>query len=134
MSNINFFLVFLLSQYLSNLQVSYTATILLRKCAYFSLKKEDLSHGETMRMYQHMKSLQICDKGPGSLNPSLLHCLHNSQPVTVMKTTKWWFALIFKHFWLWAGYQKQHTAQSKAVLDAKLNRTVFSGCSKTSQM
>lgn len=85
-----------------------------------------------MHTDQDMKSLQIHNKGPGFLNPSLLHCLHNSQPDTVMKTTKWWFALIFKHFWLWAG-QKQYTARSKAALDTKLNRTVFSGCSKTSQ-
>lgn len=51
-----------------------------------------------------------------------------------MTTTKWWFALIFKHFWLWVGQQKQCAAQSKAAHDMKLNATIFRGCYNTGQL
>lgn len=57
-----------------------------------------------MHLDQLKKSLQIYKWNPGFLNLSPLHFLHNSQPVTVRTTAKWWLTLIFKHYWLQAGH------------------------------
>lgn len=68
-----------------------------------------------MHLDQLKKSLRIHKWNTGFLNLSPLHFLHNSQPVTVMTATKWWLTRIFKHFWLQAGHQKQHTARQPMI-------------------
>lgn len=80
------------------------------------------------------KSLQILGWQTGSLNLSLIYYLHNSQPITVMTTTKWWSALIFKHFCLRVGQQKPFAAQSKAARGMKLHVIVSRGCYNMGQL